>query len=149
MRSICAKMRRLSSCLSATRMWRNTERASLEKKPSMRLSQEPCLGRKVNAKRPFGCFPSQARVSLDLWEEGLSTSSLIAVAGAWAASICLRRSTNSRERCLFFDAGVNDAGHQIEAGQQAHGSPADVFLIARESLMNLRLGRQVGRREIG
>ncbi len=46
----------------------------------------------------------------------------------------------------FFDAGVNDAGHQIEAGQQAHGSPADVFLIARESLMNLRLGRQVGRR---
>jgi hypothetical protein len=46
----------------------------------------------------------------------------------------------------FFDAGVNDAGHQIEAGQQTHGSPADVFLIARESLMNLRLGRQVGRR---
>ena len=31
------------ACLSATRMWRNTERASLEKKPSMRLSQEPCL----------------------------------------------------------------------------------------------------------
>ncbi len=27
------------------------------------------FGRKVNAKRPFGCFPSQARVSLDLWEE--------------------------------------------------------------------------------
>jgi hypothetical protein len=25
-------------------MWRSTERASLEKKPSTRLSQEPCLG---------------------------------------------------------------------------------------------------------
>jgi hypothetical protein len=30
--------------LDSTRMWRSTERASLEKKPSMRLSQEPCLG---------------------------------------------------------------------------------------------------------
>src|ERR1700758_5763264 len=38
-------MRRcLSSCLEETRMWRRTERASLEKKPSTRLSQEPCLG---------------------------------------------------------------------------------------------------------
>src|SRR5208283_4573072 len=35
--------RSLSSCLDATRMWRRTERVSLEKKPSTRLSQEPCL----------------------------------------------------------------------------------------------------------
>ena len=47
-------MRSLSSCFDATRMWRKTERANLEKKPSMRLSQEPCLGVKVNAKRPDG-----------------------------------------------------------------------------------------------
>jgi len=33
-------------------MWRRTERASLEKKPSTRFSQEPCLGVKVNSKRP-------------------------------------------------------------------------------------------------
>ena len=33
-------------------MWRSTERVSLEKKPSMRLSQEPCVGVKVNSKRP-------------------------------------------------------------------------------------------------
>ena len=32
----------------------STERASLEKKPSMRLSQEPCLGVKTNSKRPAG-----------------------------------------------------------------------------------------------
>src|SRR6202022_2596692 len=37
-------MRSLSSCFEATLMWRRTERANLEKKPSMRLSQEPCLG---------------------------------------------------------------------------------------------------------
>jgi hypothetical protein len=29
-------------------MWRRTDRASLEKKPSTRLSHEPCLGVKVN-----------------------------------------------------------------------------------------------------
>src|SRR6266436_8973995 len=52
--------RSLSSCLEATRMWRRTERASLEKKPSTRLSQEPCLGVKVNSNRPAGCWESQA-----------------------------------------------------------------------------------------
>jgi hypothetical protein len=31
-------------------MWRRTERASLEKKPSTRFSQEPCLGVNVNSK---------------------------------------------------------------------------------------------------
>ena len=39
---------------SETRMWRRTDRESLEKKPSTRLSQEPCLGVKVNSKRPVG-----------------------------------------------------------------------------------------------
>src|SRR5215471_19068346 len=37
---MAAMMRSLSSCLDATRMWRKTERASLENNPSMRLSQE-------------------------------------------------------------------------------------------------------------
>src|SRR5437879_3293033 len=41
-------MRSLSSCLDVTRIWRRTDRASLEKKPSTRLSHEPCLGVKVN-----------------------------------------------------------------------------------------------------
>src|SRR5215471_13891474 len=47
-----------SSCLELTRMWRSTERASLEKKPSMRLSHEPCVGVKVKVKRPMGCAAS-------------------------------------------------------------------------------------------
>ena len=50
--SMPAIMRCLSSCFEVTRMWRKTDRANLEKKPSMRLSQEPCLGVKVNSKRP-------------------------------------------------------------------------------------------------
>src|SRR5258705_13800706 len=36
--SIPAMMRCLSSCFEVTRMWRRTERANLEKKPSMRLA---------------------------------------------------------------------------------------------------------------
>jgi len=42
--SMPAMMRSLSSFFGVTWMWRRTERANLEKKPSMRLSQEPCLG---------------------------------------------------------------------------------------------------------
>jgi len=56
-------------CLEATRIWRSTERASLEKKPSMRLSQEPCLGVRVKAKRPAACVASQALVFLEMWAE--------------------------------------------------------------------------------
>src|SRR6478735_8358433 len=55
--SIPAKMRSLSSCFEVTRMWRKTERANLEKKPSMRLSQEPCLGtRSVPSVEPSSGF---------------------------------------------------------------------------------------------
>src|SRR6266853_417397 len=57
--SIPAMMRSLSSCFDVTRMWRRIERANLEKKPSMRFSHEPCLGVKVNSKRPAGVAASQ------------------------------------------------------------------------------------------
>ena len=77
--SIPPMMRSLSSCFDATRMWRRTERANLEKKPSMRLSQEPCLGVKVNSKRLTGLVASQAWVSLEICAEWLSRISLIAV----------------------------------------------------------------------
>src|SRR6202521_6116434 len=67
--SMPAIMRCLSSCFEVTRMWRKTDRANLEKKPSMRLSHEPCLGVKVNWKRPGGRASSQALVSLDMCAE--------------------------------------------------------------------------------
>src|SRR4029077_7680757 len=59
--SMPAMMRCLSSCFDVTRIWRRTERANLEKKPSIRLSQEPCLGVKEKSKRPGGRGSSQAR----------------------------------------------------------------------------------------
>jgi hypothetical protein len=67
MSSMPAMMRSLRSCFEGTRMWRRTERANLEKKASMRVSHDPCLGVKVNAKRPGGRASSQALVSLDMW----------------------------------------------------------------------------------
>ena len=62
-------MRSLSSSLVATRIWRSTERASLEKKPSTSVSHEPCLGVKMNSKRPAGRSASQALVSFEMCAE--------------------------------------------------------------------------------
>ena len=56
-----------------------TERASLEKKPSMRLSHDPCVGVNVKVKRPIGCAASQLVVSRETWAEWLSRMTSIAV----------------------------------------------------------------------
>ena len=64
-----AMMRCLSSYFEVTRMWRRTDRANVEKKPSTRLCHEPCLGVKVNLKRPAGWAASQALVSLEMCAE--------------------------------------------------------------------------------
>jgi len=69
MLSMPAMMRSLSSSLEVTRMWRRTERVNLEKNPSMRFNQEPCVGVNVNSKRPVGRVASQALVSLDMCAE--------------------------------------------------------------------------------
>ena len=71
--------RSLSSGLELMRMWRNSERASLEKKPSMRLSHEPWVGVKVKVKRPIGCAASQVVVSRETWAEWLSRMTSMAV----------------------------------------------------------------------
>ena len=59
----------LSSALDATRIWRSIERVIFEKKPSTRLSHEPCLGVNTKQKRPSGCVATQALVSLEMWAE--------------------------------------------------------------------------------
>ena len=66
---IAAMMRSFNSCFEATRMWRSTERASFENKPSTRLSHEPCLGVNTKVKRPAGCAASHALVSRETCAE--------------------------------------------------------------------------------
>ena len=53
----------LSSALDATWIWPSIERAILDKKPSTRLSQEPCLGVNTNENRPSGWLSTHALVS--------------------------------------------------------------------------------------
>ena len=79
MTSLMKAISRLSSSFELTRMWRSTERANLEKKPSMILSQDPWVGVKVKAKRPIGCAASQLVVSRETWAEWLSRMTSIAV----------------------------------------------------------------------
>ena len=73
-----AIMRSLSSCFEVTRMWRSTERASLEKKPSMRLSHDQAgrEGELEASGRPSG---EPAVVSREIWAEWLSRMISIAV----------------------------------------------------------------------
>jgi len=52
-------------------MPRSTVCAIFAKNDSMMLSQEPCLGVKMNSKRP-GFVARYARVSLEMWAEWLS-----------------------------------------------------------------------------
>ena len=66
--SIAAMIQSWSSFLDATRK-RSTERMSLEKKPSIRLRQEPRVGVKVNSKRPAGWLASQVLVSCEVCAE--------------------------------------------------------------------------------
>jgi hypothetical protein len=53
--------------LGSDRMYRSMDRVILEKKPSIRLSQDPCCGVNIKVRRPSGCAASQALVSLDTW----------------------------------------------------------------------------------
>src|SRR5271168_1423846 len=128
---MAAMRRSLSSCLDATRMWRRTERASLEKKPSMRLSQEPCLGVKVNSDRCAGWPASQALVSLEICVEKLEEFDEFTAAMA------------------ILDQRMDLAGDEVDAGQQADRAVALIFMLPCEGRVDAGLGRQVrgGRRD--
>ena len=139
-------MRSLSSCLEVTRMWRRTERASLEKKPSTRLSHEPCLGVKVNSKRPAGWSASQALVSLRDVRGMIVEDQLDRGVGRIGRIEQLEELDELAAAMAIPDQGVNLAGQQIDAGQQADRAVAFVFVIAREGRMHAGLGRQIGGR---
>src|SRR5215468_5363898 len=140
-KSIAAMMRSLSSCLDATRMWRSTERASLEKKPSTRLSQEPCLGVKVNSKRPTGCSASLGL----LGDVGgmIVEDQLDRCMGRIGGVDKLEKFDEFAAAVAIPDEGMNLTGQQIDASQQTDGAVALIFMIAREGRLHARLRRQV------
>src|ERR1700747_116950 len=82
-----------SSSFDLTRMWRNTERASLEKKPSMILSQDPWVGVKVKVKRPIGCAASQLVVSREIQNRRCSMTTI--------GMLFRKHSTSIITRCCY------------------------------------------------
>jgi len=108
-------------------MWRSTDRASLEKKPSMRLSHDPCVGVNVKVKRPMGCAASQLVVSRETWAEWLSRMTSIAVS---AASRSLRKLDEFAAAVAFLDEGMDVTGEQIDPGHQGQRAVALVLVIA-------------------
>src|SRR3982074_3531846 len=141
--SIPAMMRSLSSCFDATRMWRRTERANLEKKPSMRLSQEPCLGVKVNSKRPAGRAASQAWVSLEIMRRMVVEDQLDRRTGRVSGIEKLEEFDELAAAVTLLDQGMDLPGEQINSGQQAERAMALVLIIARERRVGARHRRQI------
>src|SRR5271165_5125268 len=140
---MAAMMRFLSSCLDATRIWRSTERASLEKKPSTRLSQEPCLGVKMNSNRPAGCSASQALVSfLGDVRRMIVEDQLDRRVGRIGGVEELEEFNEFAAAVAVLDEGVDLAGEQIDAGEQADRAVALVLVVARQGRMSAGLGRQ-------
>src|SRR5208337_3244097 len=135
---MAAMMRCLSSCLDATRMWRRTERASLEKKPSTRLSQEPCLGVTADwlTGEPSLCLLGD--VGGVIVEDQLDCRM-----GRIGGVEKLEKFDEFAAAVAVLDEGVNPAGEQVDAGQQTDRAVALILVIAREGRVLARLGRQV------
>src|SRR6516164_8011832 len=75
-KSIAAMMRSLSSCLDATRMWRSTERASLEKKTLNQVEPGAMRGRE-------GEFEAMCRLLRDGLATGHAHQAWNRVFGCW------------------------------------------------------------------
>src|ERR1700704_699044 len=105
--------RSLSSCLEVTRMWRRTERASLEKKPSTRLSQEPCLGVNVNSNRCAGWPASHGDMRGMIVEDQLDRR-----VGRIGGVEKREEFDEFAAAMAILDQGVNLAGDEIDPGQQ-------------------------------
>ena len=142
--SMPAIMRSLSSCFEVTRMWRSTDRANLEKKPSMRLSHEPCLGVKVELEasrrssvEPGSCFSRYVRGMIieDQLDRG---------AGRISGVETLEEFDELPAAVAVSDERMDLPGKQVNSGQQAQRAMTFVLVIPRESRVDAGLGRQIG-----
>src|SRR6516165_5902382 len=118
--SMPAMMRCLSSCFEVNRMCRRTERANLEKKPSMRLSQEPCLG---------AGFPRDVRgiIVEDQLDRG---------AGRIGGIEQLEEFDELTAAVAISNQSVDLSAEQINPGQQAERAMAFILMIPREGHMH-------------
>src|SRR5271156_170415 len=139
---MAAMRRSLSSCLDATRMWRRTERASLEKKPSMRLSQEPCLGVKVNSKQ---CAGLTGEPGCGLFGDVcgmIVEDQLDRRMGRIGVVEKLEEFDEFAAAMAILDQRMDLAGDEVDTGQQADRAVALIFMLPCEGRVDARLRRQ-------
>jgi hypothetical protein len=125
-------MRCLGSYFDATRMWRRTERATLEKKPSTRLSQELCLGMKINLEAGrlvawrakfwflWRCARNDCEDQLDRGASRIGGIKKLEEFDELSAAMAV------------FDEGVDLPGEQIDPCQQTERAMAFVLIVTRE-----------------
>ena len=110
-------------------MWRSTERASLEKKPSMRLSHDPCVGVNVKVKRPIGWAASQTRGLARDMSGMVVENDLDRGVGGVGGVEELEKLNEFTTAVAFLDQGMDVTGEQIDAGHQGQGAVAFVLMI--------------------
>src|SRR5580692_3402165 len=133
-----------SSTFEATRMPRKTDRAIFEKKPSIRLSQEPCFGVNTKLKRPSGWAASlcgflghvRRMIVQDDFDRGIARVGCVEF---------LEEPDEFARTMALFDAGMDLPGEQVDTCQQAQRPIALVFMLARDARVLARDRRQIGR----
>src|SRR6516225_6751444 len=138
MSAIKAIKRSPSSCLELTRMWRSPERASLEKRPSMRLSHDPCVGVNVKVKRPMGCAASQLVVSRETWAEMVVEDDLDRGVGGVGGVEEPVELDEFAAAVAFLDQGVDVTGEQIDTGHQGHRAAPLILVIVHHGRAGAR-----------
>src|SRR5882724_3403490 len=142
--SMPAITRSLSSCFEVTRMWRKTDRANLEKKPSMRLSHEPCLGVKVNSKRPGGRASSQALVFSRDVRRMIIEDQLDRGTGRISGVETLEEFDELPAAVTVSDERMDLPGKQVDSSQQAQRAMTFVLVIPCKGGVDAGHGRQIG-----
>jgi hypothetical protein len=127
-------------------MCRRTERANLEKKPSMRLSQEPCLGVKIKSKRPAGRVSSQVSGFPRDVRGMIVEDQLDRGAGRIGGIKQLEEFDELTAAVAISTQRMDLSAEQINPGQQAERAMAFVLMIPREGGMHARHWRQIRRR---
>src|SRR5215469_14133137 len=139
---MAAMRRSFSSCLDATRMWRNTERESLERTFD-EIEPGTVRGREGELEAAGGllCKPGLGllgdvggMIVEDQLDRGMARIGGIDQ---------LEELDELTTAVAILDKGVNLTGQQIDAGQQADRAVTFVFMIAREGRVSTRLGRQI------
>ena len=114
-------------------MCRSAERVSLEKKPSTRLSQEPCFGVKHEGEASFGLGGEPGLGFLGDVRRVIVEDELDRGRRRIGGVELLQEGDELARTMSFLDAGVDHAGQKVDAGQQAQRSVPDIFVIARHA----------------